>query len=131
MALYMALLRAFFLSARASVRVMMPASISVFTCSVMIVLLEVIVRSRDIGRDRCFSSRGLTTESLPPGFKNLVGQVLVANRTLERDRSPHGSETQPADICRRGGGTAPQWSFRSFDSATARWFEPWPQRTLR
>jgi hypothetical protein len=39
MALYMALLRAFFLSARASVNVMMPASISVFTCSVMIVSL--------------------------------------------------------------------------------------------
>jgi hypothetical protein len=37
----MALLKAFFLSARASVNVMMPAATSVFTCSVMIALLHI------------------------------------------------------------------------------------------
>src|SRR5882757_8690638 len=91
-ALYIALLRAFFLSARASVKVMMPASISVFTCSVMIVLLAGSVRSPDIGCDRRFSSRGLTAESLPSGFKNFVGQLLVAGRTRECDRAHHGGK---------------------------------------
>src|ERR1700726_1671256 len=60
-ALYMALLSAFFLSARASFNVMMPASIPVFTCSVMIVrLLTGFVRSPNIRCHHFSSSRGLT-----------------------------------------------------------------------
>jgi len=41
----------------------------------MIVLLAVFVRSPDIGRDRRFSSHGLTSESLPSGFKSDFWQV--------------------------------------------------------